>query len=167
MRLVVIRHAIAEDRETFAATGRDDASRPLTDEGKRKMRRAARGLRHLLAEIETIVASPLTRAQETAEIVRDEYGLERVETAAELEPDRPIAAVVEALARYSGELIAIVGHEPQLSHLVTYLVSGVDRSGLELKKGGACLLEFDGHPRAGAGELLWAARPSMLRDFSG
>src|SRR6188474_746364 len=114
MRLLVIRHAIAEDRETFAATGRDDASRPLTEEGKRKMRRAARGLRHLVAGIETLVASPLTRAQETAEIVRDEYGLERVETAPELEPDKPPGAVVEGLARYSGELVAIVGHDPQL-----------------------------------------------------
>ena len=167
MRLVVIRHAIAEDRETFAATGRDDASRPLTDDGKRKMRRAARGLRHLLPALETIVASPLTRAHETAEIVRDEYGLQRIQTAPELEPDGPLAAVVEALARYSGELIAIVGHEPQLSRLVTFLVAGIDRSGLELKKGGVCLLEFDGHPRAGAGELLWAARPSMLRDLAG
>ena len=128
MRLLVIRHAIAEDRETFAATGRDDASRPLTDEGKRKMRRAARGLRHLLPGIEMVVASPLTRAQETAEIVRNEYGLERIETAAELEPDRPLAVVVEGLARHSGELIAVVGHEPQLSRLVTFLVAGVDRS---------------------------------------
>jgi len=167
MRLLVIRHAIAEDRETFAATGRDDASRPLTEEGKRKMRRAARGLRHLVAGIETLVASPLTRAQETAEIVRDEYGLERVETAPELEPDKPPGAVVEGLARYSGELVAIVGHDPQLSRLVTYLVAGVDRSGVELKKGGACLLEFDGHPRAATGELLWAVRPSLLRDLAG
>ena len=167
MRLVVIRHAIAEDRETFAATGRDDASRPLTDVGRRKMRRAARGLRHLLPAIETIVASPLTRARETAEIVRDEYELQRIETAVELEPEQPLAAVVEGLARYSGDLIAIVGHEPQLSRLVTFLVAGIDRSALELKKGGACLLEFDGHPRAGAGVVLWAVRPSMLRDLAG
>jgi phosphohistidine phosphatase len=167
MRLLVIRHAIAEDRETFAATGRDDASRPLTDEGKRKMRRAARGLRHLLPGIEMVVASPLTRAQETAEIVRDEYGLERIETAAELEPDRPLAVVVEGLARHSGELIAVVGHEPQLSRLVTFLVAGVDRSGVELKKGGACLIEFDGQPRAATGVLLWAVRPSTLRDLAG
>jgi phosphohistidine phosphatase len=131
------------------------------------MRRAARGLRHLLPGIEMVVASPLTRAQETAEIVRDEYGLERIETAAELEPDRPLAVVVEGLARHSGELIAVVGHEPQLSRLVTFLVAGVDRTGVELKKGGACLIEFDGQPRAATGVLLWAARPSTLRDLAG
>ena len=30
MELVVVRHAIAEDREAFARTGKDDAARPLT-----------------------------------------------------------------------------------------------------------------------------------------
>ena len=167
MRLLVVRHAIAEDRETFGATGRDDASRPLTDGGKRKMNRAARGLRHLVPTIDALVASPLTRAQETAEIIREAYNLDRVETAAELEPDRPLGDVLAGLARYSGELVTVVGHEPQLSRLVTYLVAGVDRSGVELKKGGACLLEFDGRLRAGGGELLWALRPANLRDLAG
>jgi phosphohistidine phosphatase len=64
-------------------------------------------------------------------------------------------------------VVAIVGHEPQLSRLVTYLVAGVDRSAVEVKKGGACLLEFEMLPKAGAGELIWAVRPSMLRDLSG
>jgi phosphohistidine phosphatase SixA len=36
--LLVIRHAIAEDREVFAGTGKDDSLRPLTDRG-RGMRR--------------------------------------------------------------------------------------------------------------------------------
>ena len=167
MRLVVIRHAIAEDPGTFAATGRDDASRPLTDEGKRKMRRTARGLRRLIPGIETVVASPLKRARDTAEIVSDEYELGRVETAVELEPERPLEEVVAALARFPADLVAVVGHEPQLSRLVTYLLSGVDRSGIEFKKGGATLLQFEDRPRPGAGQMLWSLRPSTLRDLAG
>ena len=42
MRLLVIRHAPAEDRDEFAKTGKDDSERPLTDDGKAQMRRAAR-----------------------------------------------------------------------------------------------------------------------------
>jgi phosphohistidine phosphatase len=167
MLLLVIRHAIAEDRETFAAAGRDDALRPLTEQGRRKMRRAARGLRRLVPTIDTLVTSGLTRAQETAAIVRDEYQITRVETAPELEPERPVSGVITGLTRYTGELVAIVGHEPQLSRLVTYLVSGVDRSGVALKKGGACLLEFDGTAKPAGGELLWAVRPGILRDLAG
>ena len=48
MRLLVVRHAIAEDREAFARSHKDDADRPLTSEGRRKMERAALGLKELL-----------------------------------------------------------------------------------------------------------------------
>ena len=48
MRLLFIRHAIAEDRDEWAKSGRPDAERPLTDRGRERMRRAARGLTRLL-----------------------------------------------------------------------------------------------------------------------
>ena len=47
MKLLLIRHAIAEEREDFARTGKDDRLRPLTDEGRKKMKQAARGLRKI------------------------------------------------------------------------------------------------------------------------
>src|SRR5258708_2037922 len=43
MKLLIIRHAIAEDREDFARTGKDDSLRPITDEGKKKMKQRAGG----------------------------------------------------------------------------------------------------------------------------
>jgi pimeloyl-ACP methyl ester carboxylesterase len=52
MQLLVIRHAIAEDRDAFAASGRDDSERPLTESGRDKMRRVARGLRELVPRID-------------------------------------------------------------------------------------------------------------------
>ena len=167
MQLLVIRHAIAEDREEFAKSGRDDGERPLTNEGEKKMRRAARGMRELVPVIATLVASPLVRARETAEIVRREYDLGDVAIAPELEPEAPLAKVAAALARYDGEVVGIVGHEPQLSRLVTYLTSGVDQSAVELKKGAACLLEFDGKVRRGGGTLIWAVAPRTLRALAG
>ena len=167
MQLLVIRHAIAEDREEFAKSARDDDERPLTEDGIRKMRRAARGLRELVPHIDTLVSSPLVRAQQTADIVRREYDLDGVANAPELEPEAPLAKVAAALARYGGDVVAIIGHEPHLSRLVTYLVSGVDRSGVELKKGGACLLEFDGAVRRTGGTIVWAAPPRILRDLAG
>ena len=44
MNFLVIRHAIAEDREAWALTGVSDDERPLTEAGRRKMKRAVRGL---------------------------------------------------------------------------------------------------------------------------
>ena len=167
MRLLVVRHAIAEDKEAFAAAGRDDALRPLTAEGVRKMRRAAKGLREIVESIDVLVASPFTRASETAEIIRREYGIDRVEPARVLEPETELKDVVVWLSRYDGGVVAIVGHEPQLGCLVTYLISGTDQPRVDMKKGGACLVAFEGKPEAGAGRLEWALPPRVLRGLAG
>jgi len=168
MKLLVIRHAIAEDREAYAASGHDDALRPLTEQGARKMKRGARGLRRIVPAIDTLVSSPFTRAFDTAEIVRRVYGMERVETNRALEPLVAVADAVAALQSYNANIVAIFGHEPQLSRLVTYLVSGLDKSAVELKKGSACMIEFDATPpSAGAGTLMWSIRPRVLRDLAG
>ena len=167
MKLLVVRHAIAEDREAYAASGHDDALRPLTEQGARKMKRGARGLRQLVPAIDTLVSSPFTRALDTAEVVRREYGMERVETSRALEPTVAVADAVTALQSYSANVVAIFGHEPQLSRLVTYLVSGLDRSAIELKKGAACLIDFETALAAGGGTLMWSIRPRVLRDLAG
>ena len=62
MQLLVIRHAIAVEREDFARTGKDDRLRPLTDEGRKKMKQGAKGLRQLAPRIDLLATSPLTRA---------------------------------------------------------------------------------------------------------
>jgi len=167
VELLVVRHAIAEDKEAFAAAGRDDALRPLTAEGVRKMRQAARGLREVVSAIDVVVASPYTRANETAEIIRREYEIEQIETAQVLEPDTELNDVVVWLSRYDRGAVAIVGHEPQLGRLVTYLIAGSDQPRVDLKKGGACLIRFEGKPEAGAGRLTWALPPKVLRGLAG
>ncbi len=88
MHLLIIRHAIAEDRDSFAGSGKSDDLRPLTDEGRAKMELGAAGLRALLPDITLLAASPLTRAQQTAEIVGKEYGLEIGATTDSLRPRR-------------------------------------------------------------------------------
>jgi len=168
MELLVVRHAIAEEREAFAATGQDDSLRPLTADGRRKMRRAAQGLRRLVPSIDLLASSPFTRAADTAEIVRAEYAMDGVQTTDVLEPETPVRKVVAWLARLEpSSVVAIVGHEPQLGRLVTHLLCGGDRTAIELKKGGACLLDLDEAVRAGGARLVWSVPPSVLRDLAG
>lgn len=167
MELLVVRHAIAEDRDAFAATGREDSERPLTADGARKMRQTARGIHEVVPAVDTIVSSPLVRAVETAEILRREYGLDEIQTVDLLAPDTPVHEVARWLAASDHQVLMIVGHEPQLGRLVTYLVSGLDRSAIELKKGAACLIDFGEQPAAGGGQLRWAIPPSVLRDLAG
>ena len=171
MNLLVIRHAIAEDKERFAATGRNDDLRPLTDEGRSKMRRGAQGLRTVVGRIAQLASSPLVRARETADIVAPALGVARVEIVNALRPDRSYDELLDwlkgvALPNEGDErTVGVVGHEPHLSGLVTWLMTGGDDSRIELKKGAACLLRFERDPAEGEARLRWSLTPSQLRDL--
>ena len=67
MKLLLVRHAIAEDAESFAVTGGTDALRPLTEVGRRKMRKGTNRLRTQIDRIDVLACSPRVRARETAE----------------------------------------------------------------------------------------------------
>ena len=166
MQLLVIRHAIAEERDEFAATGRDDSERPLTAEGRDKLRRGLPGLRRMVPRIDLLASSPFTRARETAELVGEAYGIDDIKTIAALVPDGALQDVQSWLQRRSSaKVIAIVGHEPQLGELVTWLMSGLREGRIEMKKAGAALIEFDGQPGPGVGILQWLLTAGQLRDL--
>ncbi len=168
MQLLIIRHAIAEDREEYAASGKDDALRPLTREGRVKMRQAAKGLRQLVKQLDVLATSPLARAVQTAEIVAAEYGISKPVTVPALAPGQPPDATAAWLRtlEHPGTVVA-VGHEPDLGILVGWLVAGKGRSVIALKKGAACLVEIAAAPAAGQATLLWALTPGQLRRVQG
>jgi len=175
MNLLIIRHAIAEDKERFAATGRHDDQRPLTEAGRDKMRRAAEGLRTVIPRVAVLASSPLVRARETAEIVAPAVSVARVEIVDALRPDRDVKELLDWLRERIApneknddeRTVAVVGHEPHLGGLVTWLMCGKTESRIELKKGAACLLHFDDTPSAGEALLRWALTPSQLRSLGG
>ena len=165
MELLVIRHGVAEEREEFAATGKDDSLRPLTKEGRWKMERGAKALRHALPSLNVIATSPYTRAAQTAKIVAAAYDDVDVERLDALTPDgRPQAFLTWLRGRESDDRVAAVGHEPHLGSLVYWLLTGEAVEGrIAMKKGGACLLELDPKSRAGKATLIWSLTPSLLR----
>ena len=163
MKLVVIRHGPAGDREEWQREGHDDRQRPLTLDGKKRMREAVGGLVTVVASIDVLAASPLVRAEQSAEIVADEFGVQ-FQTLDALIPNREPNEAVQWLHRQAGNAtIAIVGHEPHLSILIGYLLTGKPRSLVSLKKAGACLLDLANGPKPGGGTLEWLLTPRVLR----
>ena len=164
MQLLVIRHAIAMDRDEFAESGESDDHRPLTKDGVKRMRKDAKGLREIVDRIDVLATSPYTRAVETAAIVSEEFGIGPAEVSASLVPDVHFDEFERwAQLHANRDVLAIVGHEPHLSGLVTWLMMGGGDSRIELKKGGACMLSFDSAIRRGSGTLLWLLSPRQLR----
>jgi phosphohistidine phosphatase len=164
MKLLVVRHGAAMERDDFAHTGESDDLRPLTDEGKAEMKLIAARLRAAEVEkLDLLATSPLVRACQTAEIIAEAYGLGDPEIVDSLRPGGSFEEFVGwCESQGDKKVIAVVGHEPHLGTLVTWLLAGGNESHIRLKKGGVCLVEFDSQPQRGAGILNWLLTPRQL-----
>jgi phosphohistidine phosphatase len=164
LTLVIVRHSQAEDPVRFARTGAPDCERPLTAQGVKRMNRAAKGLRQLLGSVDRVLSSPCARAEHTARILARALDDANVEKADPLAPGADPAVLTDWLA---GELPAgvavLVGHEPDLSRLVSFLCAGRKTPLVEMKKGAACAVRFDGLPAKGQGTILWLMNQAQLR----
>jgi phosphohistidine phosphatase len=161
--LLVIRHAIAGDRDEWAQTGKSDRDRPVTNEGRDRMRENARGLRAVFPKLDLIATSPLKRAVQTAAIVAESYDKAEVVQLEALSPGLAPEDLVRWLADRRESHIAVVGHEPSLGILVGWLMREETESFVSLKKGGACLLRLPSTPRGGTADLKWLLPPKVLR----
>jgi phosphohistidine phosphatase len=152
--IYIVRHAIAEERD--AERWPDDSERPLSADGEKRFRRAARGLRVLVPEVDVVLSSPYVRAWRTAEILHEEAGWPPPERSDLLGASRAPADGLEAIgARPEASSIAVVGHDPYLSHFISILLTGdLDAVRIELKKGGAVRIDDN--------VLRWYATPKTL-----
>lgn len=165
MRILLIRHGVAEEAETGSGSkAQEDALRELTKEGRRNMRKAAKGLNRILPSLNLIASSPLVRACQTADIIASEFGAVRVVQIAALSPRKPPAQLLDWINAHSPEsTVALVGHEPHLSTFLCWILTGLQESFISLKKGGAALIKTSTPVAAGRGKLLWVMKPSQLR----
>lgn len=165
MNLYLIRHAIAEE-ETSSG---EDSQRRLTDKGAKKMRLIAKGLRTLGVEFDLILTSPYMRAQQTAEILGDVFKMKNQVTASEnLVPmGDPNLLLAEINEKYTVDSLAIVGHEPYLSSLVSLLSAGGSPVEMTFKKGGICYLSTDDLHHTRKATLEWLLTPGVLVEIAG
>jgi phosphohistidine phosphatase len=163
MELLVIRHGEAMEKEEFAKTGKSDDLRPLTSAGMEELKEIARALRETVKKIDLLATSPLVRAVQTAEIVGAAYDVPVSQTTTALSPDSEPEEFEKWAADFGDvKRIAVVGHEPHLTGLVSWLLTGEEDAIIKLKKGGVCLLEFDSCIKSGSGILNWLMTPGQL-----
>ncbi len=126
MDLILWRHAEAvELRE-----GGDDLERALTTKGERQAQRMGDWLNQRLAHSTRILVSPALRCQQTAKALGRKY-----KTLAELAPDGNGEALLKA-ARWpdANEPVLVIGHQPTLGFVASYLLSDQPQ-GWTIKKG--------------------------------
>ncbi len=163
MFLYLIRHADAGDANLTQWA--DDRQRPLSEDGAKKFRQAAKKFKRIVPSVDVMLSSSLVRAWQTAKILEEEAGwiapkrFEALEGGGEGE-------VIKALKPYmKRERIVLVGHEPTMSALVSLLIAGdMNRSVMEMKKGSIACIEIDSL-QAGIGVLKWLLTVKVMREL--
>jgi phosphohistidine phosphatase len=152
MNLYFLRHGEAD----WPNWDKPDDARPLTDRGKKEMRKVADFLKQLGLRVDQIITSPLPRAEQTARIAAEALGL-KVHEENLLLSGFGIRELKRLIKKYPGESMMIVGHEPDFTNVISALTG----ARLKLSKAGLALVEADiGEER---GRLLWLFPPKIAR----
>jgi len=156
MKLYFLRHGQA-DRSAWMGT---DFERPLTQEGMENMAKEADAIQQLDLRLDAILTSPLVRAYQTAEIVARRLNiLDLLVIDERLEPGFGTSDLKEILEEYpQANEIMFVGHEPDFSETIRYLIGG---GNILCKKGSLARIDLsDASPLIG--ELVWLIPPMVL-----
>ena len=153
MDLFIIRHA-------HAVNAAEDPDRPLSSRGRNQIRRLARFLKKTHARpLAEVWHSPLARSRETAELlVKRLHSNAKLAQIDGIEGDDEPAILAQRLKTRRTD-VAVVGHEPHLSALLSLLISGEPESAkFVLEKSAVVALE-----RArGAWAVRWQISPEIV-----
>jgi phosphohistidine phosphatase len=163
MELYFLRHATALSKNEAGVS--TDAERPLSAEGKKEMKEAAKGMRKLVVSPDLVLSSPYLRARQTAEIAAEVLGFDKkIEFTEILTPDADFKNFNKLLDRFEGdENILFVGHQPALGGFISALVSGDRHILIDLRKGGLCRVDTSELGKGELAELEWLLTCEQLR----
>ncbi len=160
MNLILLRHGKAEDLNPDG-----DGARALVEKGRKQARRAAKLLKRAKLLPDIVLTSPLVRARQTADEFCETAGIPGAIIQGWLACGmNPQQALQELAAFGEFQHVAIVGHEPDFSELIAWLL-GTSGGGVEVKKGAlACLHVL---PPSRHGTLLYLVPPKLAGEVPG
>lgn len=164
MELFILRHGIAVEPGTPGFE--NDFERPLIPKGKRQLHESCVALRKMKLKFDLILSSPLTRAKETAEIVAAELRQKkRLQFSRHLQPRGDFKKLILDIrhAKPASKSVLLVGHEPDLSELISLLVTDEAGGGFALKKGGLAKLEVEKLRAGRCATLAWLLTPKLMK----
>lgn len=129
------------------------------------MERNVAALAKLKLALDEIWTSPLTRAKQTADILA--RGLDfskRPRIVKALEPGQKPDLLLQKLAQHpDSKGIALVGHEPDMGRLASYMLLGSTIESVVFKKGAVARIEIDDFKRPLRGQLHWLLTPKQMQ----
>lgn len=149
-RIIAIRHG-----KPLSEGYAEDALRPLSDEGREVQKKTASELFALGYHPDLLLTSPLLRAQQTAEVIGEIFGMECKDEEAlgvDFNPDVILSRIPE------NATVVLVGHAPTLAEFVNHL-AGANALPYGLSKSAIAVVEFEGKAEYGKGTLTHHISP--------
>jgi phosphohistidine phosphatase len=161
MQIYLLRHGLADD----AKSGQPDSERPLTGEGREKLRRVLKRARSADLDPSSILSSPYRRAMETAGVAAEVLGYtgEIVRTRALVPEASPFDAWEEIRSRKSERAILLASHEPLMSAMVAFLLDSPALH-VDMKKGALVRIDCERFGPKAAGALKWMLTPGVCAE---
>jgi phosphohistidine phosphatase len=153
-----IRHAKAIDKNSSGFKKSNDLDRPLTKQGIKEFTKLLKTVKNQINDPKVIYYSPALRTASTAEIITDYFKIKTTK----LERLLPESSTIDFLKWFKDsdfdENIIFVGHEPNLSSIISKMLNASPES-IKMKKGAIAAVEIkNDHLK----QLLWLIGP----DFS-
>jgi len=159
MNLYVVRHA---DARPLGGTITADNERPLSPRGEMEARAMGRVLARVEPQRPLFVCSPLLRARHTAALLGESFTPALpAEVWEDLAPGIRFKDVVAHLQAASGHAVVLIGHQPDMGHLLAYLVAD-GATEIALPPGAMASLTLPPGSGAGSARLHWLVTPALV-----
>jgi phosphohistidine phosphatase len=158
MNIYLIRHGDAEK----SSIGKRDYDRELTASGRIKLKSAVLSWKNLIKGFDSIVVSPLVRAVQTANIIAELYGItDKILIDKKLSAGSRTESIIEIANSLNCEQIAFVGHQPDLSEILSDLISPKGAY-IDFKKGAIAKVSFGSKADVARGTLEFLIPASVF-----
>ncbi len=161
MTVYLVRHGEAES--VGPAVSRD-ADRKLTGLGAATAKLMGQVLSRIDPQIDAILTSPLLRAQQTGEILRHELHDQPVLNVSEnLSPGFQQKELLrELLSNDADSRIVAVGHQPDLSRLIGFLIADSPLVAVAMAPLALAKIDIEGRPPDHRAQLSWLLTPETV-----
>jgi phosphohistidine phosphatase len=160
LNLYVVRHA---DAVSLGGEVQSDFDRALSERGRADAAMMARALAQIDIDIKAIITSPLLRGVQTGGIFGRELKRE-ARISKRLEPGfSPKLLLEEVLSLSSGAGVVAIGHQPDMSMFISYLISPAHAATVAME---TCAIACVHLQSTGQGHLCWLLTTEVVRTMN-
>ena len=157
MNLYIVRHAEAVP---IGGAIRSDSERTLSERGRADALVMARTLAQIDIDIRAVFTSPLVRAVQTGRAFGDELKRDP-QISKRLEPGfSPRLLAEEIQAASNGAGIVTIGHQPDMSMFISYLISPAHDAIVTMEAGAMACVHLQS---SGQAQLRWVLTPEVVK----